>query len=228
MHPVIFWDIDGTLLSTKGRGFPHFFNAISEVFGIQGTHQDFSISHGLTDFEAIGAILKVPVENIPKRELQFCIDVYEQKILDVFQKAPPIVLPEIHNALTLITSQTNWTLGIGTGNSPGGARVKLSTSGLLDFFDKGRFFCSEIDALTRIEVIKRCENSLGSKEIGIVIGDTPNDVACAKATGLMSIAVPSGAFDFQALAICGADETLALEWRAEDLMDSITEFSQSD
>jgi phosphoglycolate phosphatase-like HAD superfamily hydrolase len=38
-----------------------------------------------------------------------------------------------------------------------------------------------------------------------LIGDTPNDIRAAKTNGLISIAVATGGFDFQALEKAGAD-----------------------
>lgn len=222
----IFWDIDGTLLSTGGRGFPYFFSAIKDIFDLQGSHQDFSIMHGLTDFEAIGQILQMPVHQIPKQKLQTCIELYEQRVSDVFKIDPPKVLREILNSLNAINSNSSWTQTIGTGNSFGGAKVKLSTAGLLRFFDANQIFCSSLTALTRIEVIENCKESLRPGEMGVIIGDTPSDVKCAKEVGMKCIAVPSGAYDSDTLRLCGAEVTLSLGWKAQDLMESIKTLTQ--
>ena len=43
----------------------------------------------------------------------------------------------------------------------------------------------------------------------VVIGDTPKDVAAAKAIGAEAIAVATGTYDADALAACGADRVFA-------------------
>ncbi|MGH9203255.1 MAG: HAD family hydrolase, partial [Vicinamibacterales bacterium] len=47
-----------------------------------------------------------------------------------------------------------------------------------------------------------------ARDRAIVIGDTPDDVRCARAAGALSIAVATGGFDADALRAAGADVVL--------------------
>ncbi len=218
---VLYWDIDGTLLTTNGRGFPFLLKAIEIEFGRIELVAQHDLTHGLTDFEVISAILKTKLEDLSEVSLERCIGNYEHMIGEVFALNPPRVLPNVKQALEEITSKTAWRQSIGTGNSLGGALTKLRSSELITFFEASTFFCSSPLLSTRVQVIGAAKKSLQSNEIGIVIGDTPSDILCAKKNGLKVVAISSGNFSAEELIMAKPDVALSENWTIEDLMYSI-------
>jgi phosphoglycolate phosphatase-like HAD superfamily hydrolase len=96
-----------------------------------------------------------------------------------------------------------------TGNIEKGARLKLTRYGVNHFFDFGAF---ADDSAVRNELgphaKKRAKERHGEEfppERIFVIGDTPHDVACARAIGAKAIAVATGSFTEKQLQDCGAD-----------------------
>ena len=96
-----------------------------------------------------------------------------------------------------------------TGNIEKGARLKLTRYGVNHFFSFGAF---ADDSSVRNELgphAKRRAKELVGEEFSperiFVIGDTPHDVACARAIGAKAIAVATGSFSAEQLRECGAD-----------------------
>jgi phosphoglycolate phosphatase-like HAD superfamily hydrolase len=99
-------------------------------------------------------------------------------------------------------------LGLLTGNYEQIARLKLGRAGLGGFFAPGQgAFGSDAEDRTALPPIaRRRAGTLQApypREQTIVIGDTPRDIACARADGLRCVAVASGPFGADALR--GAD-----------------------
>ena len=99
-------------------------------------------------------------------------------------------------------------VGLGTGNLRAGARLKLARVGLHERFAFGGFGCDDEarDALLRVGA-ERGARALGASIEAcrvVVVGDTPKDVAAARAIGAECLAVATGSFSTEALAACGA------------------------
>ena len=101
------------------------------------------------------------------------------------------------------------TLGLLTGNTADGAKVKLSHYGVDHHFVFGAYGDDHADrnALGPI-ALERAERDHGLKfdpTDVVVIGDTPKDVACARAFGARVIAVATGASSHEELAAFDPD-----------------------
>jgi phosphoglycolate phosphatase-like HAD superfamily hydrolase len=96
-------------------------------------------------------------------------------------------------------------LGLLTGNVKRGARLKLEHYGLWHFFEFGAYSDDHHDrnelgefALERA----REKHGGGFKPCNVdVIGDTPHDIACGKAIGARTIAVATGSYSREQLAL---------------------------
>ena len=96
-----------------------------------------------------------------------------------------------------------------TGNIEKGARLKLTRYGVNHFFEFGAF---ADDSSVRNELGPHAQRRAHERHREIfspdrifVIGDTPHDVACARAMGAKAIAVATGSFTAEQLRECGAD-----------------------
>ena len=85
-----------------------------------------------------------------------------------------------------------------TGNFEQSARIKLEHFDLWRYFRCGAFGDDAADrnALVpfAVERARRCGLDTAALEAIVVIGDTPHDVACARAGGAVPIAVATGTF----------------------------------
>jgi phosphoglycolate phosphatase-like HAD superfamily hydrolase len=99
-----------------------------------------------------------------------------------------------------------------TGNYQPAAYLKLGHFGIADFFEWGAFGeeAAERDELARIALRRAEARGLPAtaREQHVVIGDTPHDVACARAIGARVLAVATGNFSEDDLRASGADVTL--------------------
>jgi phosphoglycolate phosphatase len=88
-----------------------------------------------------------------------------------------------------------------TGNFEPIARLKLERAGIGHFFEPGQGGFGS-DAEARAELPRRARERAGgwARERTVVIGDTPHDIACARADGVRVVAVTTGPYDAVALA----------------------------
>jgi phosphoglycolate phosphatase len=211
MTTVLFWDIDGTLLTTARAGVFALEEAAREVLG---TEPDFAAlkTAGLTDWEvALVSIEATGREATPETASAF-LRVYERHLPDRLHWKQGQVLPNVTDALDLLSGRPDvWNLLL-TGNTRAGAGAKLRHYGLAGYFDDGAF-CEDGDDRPGIArralalAQERANGSLGEDDV-LVIGDTPHDVACGLAIGARTVAVASGAYPEQVLAESGAWLTL--------------------
>ncbi len=196
----IFCDIDGTLLYAKGSGRSAFAEAFLHAYGVRVdmSHINFS---GATDIRVVEQLLR---ENglaaDPARTQRF----FERlpPLLDAnIAKAPPTVFPGVAKFLERVS--LHWRLGLVTGNIRACAFVKLRHAGLDRFFDGVGGYGDDDGDRARMAAIALAR--AGHPELAYLLGDTPSDVAAARANGMVSVAVCNGQFDRPALEAEGAD-----------------------
>ena len=129
------------------------------------------------------------------------------------------VLAGMAELLADLSARTGVTLGLTTGNFEPIARLKLARAGLGKHFPTGQgaFGSDSEDRAALPKIARRRAGSRGhpySRAHTIVIGDTPLDIACARADGVRCVAVATGQYGVDELA--GAD---AVARDAEGLRD---------
>jgi phosphoglycolate phosphatase len=208
MRPLILlFDIDGTLISTSGAGR----RAIERAFGHRHGRADACASvsfGGMTDRAILRAgltALGVPVE---PAAIDALIAAYLPALHDEITRAECRIHDGIERALDAARANARCAVGLGTGNIREGARVKLSKVGIYERFAFGGFGCDHEDRgeLLRIGA-ERGAAALGVARAAcrvVVIGDTPKDVAAARAIGATSVAVATGSFSPAELTAAGA------------------------
>lgn len=214
------FDIDGTLVDTGGAGMAALNEATREIFGDVGPPLDLA---GATD---LGIVLGIhehfSVE--PTRErIDSYLALYQER-LDwnlVHGGFPGRVLTGVTELLDELTNRSDATLGLLTGNIAGGAASKVRHFGLASYFSFGAYGCDHADR-NRLGPIalERAAAHAGrvfTQDETWVIGDTPKDIACAKAVGVRCLAVATGRFTADELKAHGADEVVetldqALGW----------------
>jgi phosphoglycolate phosphatase-like HAD superfamily hydrolase len=200
---VLFWDIDGTLLTTGRAGIFAWEDATQEIVGRSVV--DFSPlkTAGLTDVEIARKILMLH-DLDPTRGL-------EVRLLRRYEELLPLRLPwrkgqvlrGVREVLEFLRHRPDVVSLLLTGNTRTEASAKLRHYGLAEYFDGGAF----ADAATDRPSIARAALALARERVGervrleqtYVIGDTPHDVHCAREIGARSIAVASGPYTVEDL-----------------------------
>jgi phosphoglycolate phosphatase-like HAD superfamily hydrolase len=203
---ILLFDIDGTLISTGGAGRRAIERAFETRFGLPDACQGFSFA-GMTDRAILRQGLTAMERPAGEADIDTLMAVYLGHLQREVATAPSyFVHPGIVTALELACSRPGFATGLGTGNVREGARIKLTHAGIFDRFLFGGFGC---DHEARAELL-RIGAERGALELAIsrrearvvVIGDTPKDIAAAKAIGAESLAVGTGPFDPGELAAC--------------------------
>ena len=226
MNIVLIWDIDGTLLTTNGRGFPSMLRAVQDVLGFTKLKGNYANTHGLTDLDVIKNLSTRNGKEPSRQILSEILNLYERYIEIEFNLNPPLILPSIVDTLDALRAENKYEISIGTGNSINGAKIKLQTSNLLSFFQGGSFYCSNIDNPRRLDVFRGAKKDIGENKIGIVIGDTPTDIECAFAAGFKCIAVESGVFSSSELQKFKPNALLKRDWVPQDLLLAIVDIKE--
>lgn len=218
---LLLFDIDGTLLDTRGAGLRALIDAVEDAFNIPEQRvpeldlagsTDSGIIHGL--FPALGVVMS---ERNVERFYSAYLEALEGHLHD--DGFTGELLPGVAPLLSRLENDPHVTLGLLTGNIESGARLKLQRFGLSHYFPTGAFGDDHHDRnhLGPIAV-ERMEAVAGRRflphEIS-VIGDTPRDIACARAIGARSVCVATGSYDCPDLEPHGPDLLL------EDLSSTI-------
>lgn len=118
------------------------------------------------------------------------------------------VAPGMPELLADLEARDGVRLGLVTGNFEPVARLKLARAGLGRWFSSGPGgFGSDHEDRSALPGIARRragnDGSIWPRQRTLVIGDTPNDIACARANGVGVLAVATG--PFRAKDLDGAD-----------------------
>ncbi len=203
MTLLLLWDIDGTLLqraSVEHAAALH--RALAEVHGddldtlsVRGVS-----AAGRTD-GAIARDLLLAV-GVPASRIDECVEEVARATAAAYEDLCPAsledkVAPGIVELLPELSRLHRFSLV--TGNFEPVARLKLSRAGIGEYFPAGQGgFGTDAEAREELPPIARERAGGWPRERTVVIGDTPNDIACARADGLRVVAVTTGPFDAEA------------------------------
>ncbi len=208
MSQVLLFDIDGTLIDSRGAGLAALQQGLLDAFQLHDRVSE------MPELDLAGATDSVVVRDLfgafglvdtPDNRRLF-YDAYlislRKTLLERIQEPEP--LPGVRQLLQDLTEHGGHVLGLLTGNIEPGARAKLSHYGLDHHFGFGAY---GDDGEHRDELgpvaLQRAAAFLGrdlDPSHCVVIGDTPRDIACARAAGMHCIAVATGSFSAEELA----------------------------
>jgi phosphoglycolate phosphatase-like HAD superfamily hydrolase len=197
---VLFWDIDGTLLTTAKAGVPAWETAVREVTGC-----DFQLSSirvpGLTDYQIAVRTFEMLDFKADAATLERMVRRYEELLPTTLPSRQGRVLPNVRDILDTLADRDDIRSYLLTGNTRGGARAKLTHYDLLRYFPDGAFAQDTGDrstvALRALELARRAGPI--DEEALFVIGDTPHDIECANAIRARTIAVATGGYTAEEL-----------------------------
>ncbi len=198
---VLFWDIDGTLLTTGRAGILAWENAIRDELGSSIGLESFRTA-GLTDIEIAVQLLKTSGRKPSPDDVIRLVRAYERHLPSSLPTRVGQVLPNVRAILEQLQGLADVCSLLLTGNTRAGARAKLTHYGLQRFFTDGAFS----DDTTDRPSIARKAMALACSRVGevapdrvYVIGDTPHDIQSGQAIGARVIAVATGGYSVEEL-----------------------------
>lgn len=224
---LVLFDIDGTILATKGAGRQAIKRALKDVFGAAGPVDAWPLG-GKTDplicYELMAEV------GLSRAEVDAKLDEAIARYLHYLEaelesKATSRLMPGIVPLLESLARDERVTLGLLTGNVKTGARLKLGRHGLMGYFRLGAYGCDHFERCELPAVaVERARALTGRHFLGkevVIIGDTPADVACGRELGVRAIAVATGSFSREDLQACGPDFAFETLEGTDSVLDAI-------
>jgi phosphoglycolate phosphatase-like HAD superfamily hydrolase len=206
---LLLFDIDGTLM--RGATAEHreaIRHALRAVHSVEAPITGGSLSvAGKTDGEIARAALLaagVSAERIDEREnavREACAEAYARLCPPDLSSA---VVPGVPALLEWLSEREGCQLALLTGNYEAVARLKLARAGIGHYFPphQGAFGSDGEDRAALPAIARRRAGSPGHRyprDQTIVIGDTPRDIACARADMLRCVTVAAGPYGIDEL-----------------------------
>lgn len=193
--PILLYDIDGTLLNIDHEFILGIIEEQFTRFNIERPDSNTRSFAGRTDrgifMELIGDVPNAP--EILKKLMDKYTEAMTEHLTREFIQLHNGAYESVEEAVSL-----GIPLGLCTGNVRAVAMKKVQTAGLPDAFQFGGFGEVSEDRNELPGEADRDYRSLfsDSPEPGqyVIIGDTPNDIRCAKYFGAKSVAVTTGSF----------------------------------
>ncbi|MBW3614146.1 MAG: haloacid dehalogenase-like hydrolase [Actinobacteria bacterium] len=226
MKRLVLWDVDGTLVRL-GRASRHPFQAaLTNVLGrdLEAEFHARVEMSGKTDPQIARELLLLAevAEHQVDEDTAAVLEHLESELAALAHRIPEDgrVLPGIGELLERLHAEPLVVQSVLTGNLAANAAVKLGAFGLDRWLDLsiGAYGSDDADRTHLVPVARRrAAEGHGMEfppESVWVVGDTPADLACARAGGAHCLLVATGRFPVRELTGLGADAVL------EDLSDT--------
>lgn len=205
------WDIDGTLIRAGRTGAEVFDRAIERAFGIAPAAR--VTMSGKTDPQIVREYLALMEIDEDDHHVPLVLQHLEAELAgaaDVLA-ADGVVLPGVAAILSRLAATAGVLQSVLTGNIAPNAVVKVSAFGLQRWLDLevGAYGSDDADRRALVPIaVERASRLRGAtfepSEVW-VIGDTANDLACARAGGACCLLVATGRASLTDLQQLGAD-----------------------
>jgi len=215
---LLLFDIDGTLLHTGGAGISSIYEGMKKAFDLGDSADPMPPLElaGATDAGLARSLFNhFDIDHSSENEEAF-YDAYHQSLNRNLAHHSKTnggrLLPGVTELLENLDQQDHLALGLLTGNIQRGAWTKLEQFEIRHFFHTGAFGDDHHDrnCLGPIAIDRATEHFECDflAEDTVIIGDTPKDIACARACGARAVAVATGTFTFEVLATYQPDHLL--------------------
>ncbi|MBV9607557.1 MAG: HAD family hydrolase [Solirubrobacterales bacterium] len=222
---LLLFDIDGTLLTGATRAHSEALDrAIREVHRVDPAGIRTQIAPaGRTDGE-IARLILLDLGVSARRIDELTGDVQEACCRIYAQICPPDlsdhVVTGMPDLLAWLIARDGVRLGLLTGNYEPIGRLKLRRAGIGKWFASAPgAFGSDSEDRAALPAIARRRAGHVPREATIVIGDTPRDIACARADGVRCVAVTTGQYGADELS--GADAVARDATELRDVLEAI-------
>ena len=215
---LIFFDIDATLITTGGGGKGAMLDAGRALHGESFTVDGISFA-GRLDPLLLEEMLALNGRPSDQASVDAMYGAYRASLRERLgrpMKGGP--LPGVMDLLRALGRLEGVTLGLLTGNFAETGAMKLRACGIdPDLFAIGvwggdsphRPPCRDHLPAVGLERYHRLTGRAIEPGLATIIGDTPHDIACARANGCRSLGVATGQFSTRQLMEAGADHAVA-------------------
>jgi phosphoglycolate phosphatase len=201
---LLLWDIDGTLLqraSTEhGRALRQ---AAARVHGLDGLDHVAAEYAWRTDAAILRDLLRLA--GVADDTIDAHAAAVRSASAEAFERLCPadlsgFVAPGVPEVLAALATR-GFRQALLTGNFEPIGRLKIARAGLGAYFEDGQgAFGSDSVSRAELPAIARRRAGFWPRERTVVIGDTPRDIACARADEVRVVAVATGPFAIEELA----------------------------
>ncbi len=208
---LVLWDIDNTLLYTGGAGSIGMRLAFRDLYGVDDAFGKVEFS-GRTDsaiFRDAARMHGLEEARLESEQALF-VEAYIPLLQIALAETRGSLMPGVAATLDALTAREDVLQALGTGNFRRGGELKLRHYGIDHHFpDLPGGFGEDSESRNEMIAGAIARLSNGAKPRVVVIGDTPNDVAAARASGAYALGVATGRDSVDELLACGADAALA-------------------
>ena len=215
---AILFDIDGTLCRSEELSIDAYYSCISDVVGKHVTHENTPVNlHGRTDLGLLNDILDYHKVDANSQVVEKFLQLHPQYLERSLSKGfLSVSCPGAKETLDWLVKEkakrSSLYLGLLTGNSHSNALLKLRAAGIeVGIFDLeiSSFGDSHQNRLSLFQdSLSKLQENFGSHICAsdvVVVGDTPLDIECAKQSGCSVIAVATGNYTVEELALFQPD-----------------------
>lgn len=235
IRKLVLFDIDGTLVLTGGAGIRAMNRACEELVGHRQALANIPVA-GRTDRIILTDVLRHAGRSPDDGLLDWLRDRYVEYLREEIERpgltqnfeslgargGVKAIMPGVRELLDTLQRRDDVFLGLLTGNFEAGARIKLEHFDLWRYFRCGAFGDDSADRNDLVPFAVRRAKDCGVPELArehiLVVGDTPHDIACARAVGAVAVAVATGGFTADQLREQGAQIVFQDLSRAEEFL----------
>ena len=211
---LLLWDIDHTLIESRGVGRAVYERVFPEVTGV--ALRELAAVHGRTELDIMRDTLRlhdVPATDQMVERLALALAAGYEAARDEL-RARGRVLPGALEALRTLGERPGVIQTVLTGNTTRVAAIKLEVFDLAQYLDLivGAFGDDNSDRSQLVNIAcNRATHHLNqtiTPAQATIIGDTPNDIHAARQAGARSIAVATGNYQLDELRAAGPTASL--------------------
>jgi phosphoglycolate phosphatase-like HAD superfamily hydrolase len=212
---LILFDIDGTLVLTRGAGREATRLAMTEVFGTCGALAAHRFG-GKTDFQTLMELLHEEL-GLSYDDIERTMPTYNvvmgRQLSSIIGQYAAEATPGALELVESLARRRDVGLGIVTGNVSNSAPVKLRAAGFdpawfaVGAYGSEAYRRDNLPAMAMARAIEHYRQPITPDDV-IVVGDTVEDISCARALGAPVVIVQTGYSDYDELAAAKPDYLL--------------------